>query len=553
MFGRMTLGKKITGGFLSALALVAIVGWLSLKVTNRLVESGRWVSHTHEVIARVEDLLSHIKDVETGGRGYVISGDDRHVLQIERGKAALPPVIGEIRRLTADNPNQQRRLDELAPLVARKVEVQEQLVQTRREHGIEGIAKAATMVSASAGIMDRVRAIVGEMEREEQTLLKAREATDAEAVASGQANIVYATILAVLLGGAVAYLLARNIRLAVERLMRGISRVAEGALDVTIEAPSDDEIGDLTKSFNAMTRKLQTTTVSAETEAAARSRIQALLDLIKESTPRLASAAAELSAATAQQGSGAQQQAAAVAETVTTVEEVVETASQAAERIRSISETYQRSADIGRTGRDLTDATIGKVGELQTQVESIAQNILALAEQAQAIGEIIATVNDIAEQTNLLALNAAIEASRAGEHGRGFAVVATEVKALAEQAKKATHQVRQILGDVQKQTGDAVMATEGGTRNANAALKSATQAGEVIKALAATITEAAQAASQIAASSNQQATGMTQIHDAIKDISVVTNQNLASTQQIERATRDLDGLSARLKEMVAGA
>ena len=71
---------------------------------------------------------------------------------------------------------------------------------------------------------------------------------------------------------------------------------------------------------------------------------------------------------------------------------------------------------------------------------------MALAEQAQAIGEIIATVNDIADQTNILALNAAIEASRAGGQGRGFAVVAGEVKALADQSKRATQQVRQILG-----------------------------------------------------------------------------------------------------------
>src|SRR5258708_16939771 len=87
---------------------------------------------------------------------------------------------------------------------------------------------------------------------------------------------------------------------------------------------------------------------------------------------------------------------------------------------------------------------------VREQIESTAQNIRALAEQAQAIGDIIATVNDIAEQTNLLALKAAIEASRAGEHGKGFAVVASEVKALADQSKKATAQVRQILGNLQK-------------------------------------------------------------------------------------------------------
>src|SRR5206468_3922496 len=130
---------------------------------------------------------------------------------------------------------------------------------------------------------------------------------------------------------------------------------------------------------------------------------------------------------------------------------------------------------------------------------------LALAEQAQTIGDITATVSDIAEQTNLLALNAAIEASRAGEQGKGFAVVAGEVKALADQSKKATAQVRQVLGEIQKATNTAVLSTEEVTKGVATAARVAGQAGEAIKTLADTLTEAAQAAAQIVASSGQQA------------------------------------------------
>jgi methyl-accepting chemotaxis protein len=266
----------------------------------------------------------------------------------------------------------------------------------------------------------------------------------------------------------------------------------------------------------------------------------------------LAAAASEILAATTQLASGSQEQAAAVTETVSTVDEVTQTSDQAAQRSKAVSEAAQRSVEVGKAGRRAIDETVTVMGKVKEQSESIAEGILGLAEQAQSIGEIIATVSEIAEQTNLLALNAAIEASRAGEHGRGFAVVAGEVKALADQSKKATAQVRQILGDIQKATNGAVMRTEEGTRSVNEAILVVGKAGDTIKTLAETITEAAQLAAQISASAGQQATGMTQINQAMKNINQVANQNLVSTKQAERAAQDLDILSTKLRLLIAG-
>jgi PAS domain S-box-containing protein len=269
-----------------------------------------------------------------------------------------------------------------------------------------------------------------------------------------------------------------------------------------------------------------------------------------ESVGRLASASAELLAATVQQSTGAQEQATAVAETIATVDEVTQTSEQSAQRAKAVAEAAQRSLEVSTSGRKAVEETVQIAVALKENVESIAENILALAEQAQAIGEIIATVSDIADQSNLLALNAAIEASRAGEQGRGFQVVAGEVKALAEQSKKATVHVRQILGDIQKKMNKAVIATEDGTKSADRAARAVTEAGDMIRSLALTIADAAQSAAQIAASAGQQATGMTQISQAMRDIQQVTTQNVASNRQIERTTQDLNTLSSYIKDMV---
>jgi methyl-accepting chemotaxis protein len=266
----------------------------------------------------------------------------------------------------------------------------------------------------------------------------------------------------------------------------------------------------------------------------------------------LASTATEILAGTSQQASSMREQSTAVAETVTTVDEVLQTASQAADRAKTVADSAMHAADVGATGKQSVMNTVSMMEEVKEQTATIAETILSLSERAQTIGEIIAAVNEITERSNLLALNAAIEASRAGEHGRGFAVVASEIKSLADQSKKATAQVRQILGDIQKSTNTAVLVTEQGTKSVHQAIRAANESGQTISSLVETMDAAARAATQIAASASQQATGMSQIHQAMAHINEASNQNLAATRQSEQAAQDLHTLGTRLKAMIVG-
>jgi PAS domain S-box-containing protein len=275
-----------------------------------------------------------------------------------------------------------------------------------------------------------------------------------------------------------------------------------------------------------------------------------LAESTHESVSQLAAASVELLAATSQQAASAEEQVASLTETVATVNEVAQTAEQAAQRVRAVAESSRRVDELGKAGRKAIDDTLEAMEAAREQSESTAESILELAEQAQTIGEIITTVNDIAEQTHLLALNAAIEASRAGEHGRGFSVVAAEVRALAEQSKKATQKVRQILGQIQKATNAAVLGAENGAQRVNATMMAASRAGETIKTLSELLGEAADTALQVAASAGQQATGTAQINQAMRAIEEAVRQNLGSIKQVEQAAADLNALSERLKELL---
>jgi PAS domain S-box-containing protein len=271
---------------------------------------------------------------------------------------------------------------------------------------------------------------------------------------------------------------------------------------------------------------------------------------VQESVNVLAPASTEILNITTQVATTASETATAVSETTTTVEEVKQTAILSNQKAQYVAEIAQKTAQASETGRKSVGESIEVMNRIREQMESIAESIVRLSEQGQTIGEIIATVNDLAEQSNLLSVNAGIEAARAGEHGKGFAVVAQEVKSLAEQSKQATAQVRTILGDIQKATNSAVMATEQGSRAVEAGVAQSTQAGEAIRLLADSILEAARASTQITASSQQQLAGMDQILLAMENIKTASTQNVEGAKQTEASAQNLHELGQKLKKLI---
>jgi methyl-accepting chemotaxis protein len=360
----------------------------------------------------------------------------------------------------------------------------------------------------------------------------------------------------------------RGIAVPIRQLTGVAQVVTRGNLEIKAQVRSDDEIGVLTGAFNQMIfrlremlrgeqeqrERLQRANVEVEKRAAAeqlqREHLQHILAQVNGAADSLSSATTEILAATSQQVSGASEQSTAVTQTTTTVDEVRTIAEQSVIRGQEVTGASQLMVEVSRAGQQAVQDTIGSMGQIKTQVEGIAENILALAEQTLQIGEIIATVNDIAAQSNILALNASVEAARAGEHGKGFAVVAAEVRNLAEQSKQATAQIKGILSDIQKATNTTAMATEEGAKRVEAGAQLAAQAGEAIAQLARAIEESAQAAAQMVAGGRQQAAGVEQIAVAIQSINQASVQSLGSTRQTEMAARELNDLARSLTEIV---
>jgi len=325
----------------------------------------------------------------------------------------------------------------------------------------------------------------------------------------------------------------RNMVSSLKRLAESADRIAAG--DLTIEvlpASGKDRLGN---SFSTMTRNLRELSLE-----------------IAEVVNVLAGSAAEIMTTVSELASSSAQTATSISETNATVQEIRQTTDLTSQKSRQVYESAHRSVQIAKAGRESVNSAIGGMQGIDERMGFIAERIVNLSEQSQAIGEIIATVADLAEQSNLLAVNAAIEAAKAGEHGKGFAVVAQEVKNLATQSKQATSQVRSIIGQIQKATTTAVLATEQGSKAVEAGVKQSGEAGESIRQLAASIEESSNATLQIVTSTQEQAIGMDQIAIAIQSINQASDQNVEGSRQIEAAARNLYELNQKLQRLVSG-
>ena len=546
----MSIGKKIALGFglslvvLLAIALVAFLGARQLRTTTALLVDSRDQGRLMYAIRGI------VVDAETSQRGFIITGDPTYLEPYRQSLAELETKLADLRLHLEDDPDQRERLEKLEPIVRERLASMENTRRLREQpDGAEAVAQAVR-TSASRGrlLMNQVRQGFGEMVAAEDARWERLDKEARDSVRLSMMVLGGGTLLGFLIVVLGSYLITQSITVPLAKLVQGTVQLGRGQLAHRIDVVNSDETGELATAFNEMAERRQQAEVLLGKQATER---EHTLRTVAEFVNQLAGTSSEILVSTTEQVAGAQEQGSAVAQTVSTIEQIAQTSDEAAGRARAVSESARHSEEVGKNGRRAVDEAITSMSAVREQVESIASRILALAEQAQAIGDIITTVNDISEQTHMLALNASIEASRAGEHGRGFAVVAAEVKALADQSKKATAQVRQILGQIQKATQGAVMTTEEGTKSVTAATRVVLQTGGTIQTLSDLLSQASLTAAQISASANQQATGIGQIRQAMRDVSQATQQTLTSTRQTEQAMQDLNGMGQKLKGLLS--
>ena len=333
------------------------------------------------------------------------------------------------------------------------------------------------------------------------------------------------------------------------RMLDVTQKLANGNLSVDIEANGrDDEIGKMYQALAVFrdnlskTKELETKTEEERQALHARktAEMQQLADVFDSNVGSIVSTVA---IASSQLNSTAKSMSEISSEASHKATSASSASSQTSSNVQTVATaTEEMTSTIGEISQQVAVAT-SSISEAVSKVQNTNGQMLALADTASKIGEVVEMISSIAEQTNLLALNATIESARAGEAGKGFAVVAGEVKDLAGQTAKATDQIASQISDIQHASRDA-------SSSMNEVSEVIGNVHEIAASIAAAMEQQNAATQEIAGNIHQAAKGTQEVNDNIVAVAKVSEETGAASSQVMSAASELQSQSNQLRDEV---
>ena len=330
---------------------------------------------------------------------------------------------------------------------------------------------------------------------------------------------------------------AASVEDSIPRLADGLGAVLQASEQAT------EHIREMTTALAAIAQSIESLASSAEESSSSILEMTATNDETAENVGELSSSVRETVSSIEEMAYSIREVAKNVDALSLTAEE---TSSSMNEMDVSIDQVQSNANETARLSEEVaTDAekgaeailkTIGEIYRIKESSQEAVAVISNLGFRIEAIGQILAVIDDVAEQTNLLALNAAIIAAQAGEHGKGFAVVADEIKDLAERAGGSTKEIAELIKTIQSESKNAIAAVERGAHNVDRGVEVSNEAERALKKILDSSQKSTNMVRAIARATVEQAKGSKQVTDAIGRIAETVQQIAAATAEQARGS-----------------
>jgi methyl-accepting chemotaxis protein len=601
----MTIGKRLYLSFGAVLAMVIVLFLVNILAVQREHAAKAAGSVALELSQATNKIRFQMMENRLNLTNYLLSGDTREKDSIEKGIRDLNQKLFSTENIA--NSEQQRTA---------LVQVQQSEQSWVKNFSEPMIAKRGDVDAGNATVaelqifylqkdasayMKTTNEFLDQADQENLKVLEERRQSDETAGKFTISVALLSTLIALVLGVAIAFTTAKSITEPLGNLMSVARQIGDtGDLEHQIDIRREDEIGGLARTFSGMVTYLKemaavseaiaegNLAVSAEprsnndTLGNAFARMSAGLRTLvrngRDAAFQVAGAASEVAGASDEsakislQTSSAidevtstmhemsvnvqnmvkstQVQASSVSDTSASIDEMVASIQRVADTAKVLLDISNRSREEVQNGIGTMEKATDGLNKIHTTIRSSGQIIDVLGQRANDIGKIIEVIDDLAEQTNLLALNAAIEAARAGEHGLGFAVVADEVRKLAEKSAQSTKEISELIESIQKEARKAVENMDQSTGIVKEGLALGQDLNAALRKISNVVTEVYKFAQEIGAATNEQSHGSSQIARATTRLNEITHENNSAVEEQAAGAQAVVRAMERMRELV---
>ncbi|MBB3108889.1 methyl-accepting chemotaxis protein [Paenibacillus phyllosphaerae] len=555
---KFSVGTKLQGGFIAVAALVGVIGSLAYVNLGDVDTSYSDLTDRRSVIlSNAKDLQINASQEISGLRGILLEEDDSNEV-LATAMTELDTAIASMLKLVDDD----KHVQTLNELSSKNKSFKEAAEQTLALYATNEESAKQHAMNVAIPIAREIRTMADSLAEDQLTLMLDGSKEKTVYVNELKKTLAILSLSAIALAIIIGWLITRSITKPVMAIRHESQKMASGDLTGdAIRIHAQDEIGELTVSFNQMKSNLKTLIGQVTGNA---NQVGITSDELAASAEQTSHATEQISGSIQEIALGAEQQVSRAAESAEAVTEITRGMAQAAESIMHVANLTQSTNAKAKQGSSVAKQAVDQMNLVQHSVSQTADVVHSLGDKSNEIGEIVQIITEISSQTNLLALNAAIEAARAGEQGRGFAVVADEVRKLAEESGQAASQIRTLIEAIQQSTKQAVLSMNEGTSVVRSGIDMVRMTGdafaEIVQAVeevAAESQEVSAIVEQVSASSKGVATMISSVTrtaeesaGSTENVAASAEEQNASMQEIAASAEDLSRLAQELQDTV---
>ncbi|EKN44567.1 MULTISPECIES: methyl-accepting chemotaxis protein [Pseudomonas syringae group] len=535
MLNKLSISQKLYFSFIAIVVLIAVLVASAYRGFEQVEDATNSNVHTYQVLSEAQLALEQLINIETGMRGFVIASKDAFLEPLVAGEKRFSEELDALKRLTADNPEQQRRLASLGDTYKRWLEDDvNAIVAMRRDLTARNLPDDELDKRITSGAdkakMDSMRATLAEISAAENVLLVVRTQNMVDAKHFALLILICGGIAAALLSAILATVLGRSTTARLQLAIDAATAIADGRLDTVIDTSSHDE---LPKAFDRMQKRLRE-----------------MIQQISQASNQLVVSVQQISGASEQLSGAIQEQSTSASMMAATIEELTVSIHHVSENADEAHQIASRSGEQSKEGAQVIENTLSSMNGIARTVQHSSTQVSGLGQHSEHISSIISVIQGIADQTNLLALNAAIEAARAGEQGRGFAVVADEVRLLAQNTGKSTKEIAGMIEKIQAGVRETVESMRSGVLEVNNGVEMAGNAGQAIIEIRDSSSKVLHVVDQISFALREQTVASQDVARSVERSAQMAEQNNMSVQELLKTSGGLKNLATSLQQEV---